>query len=253
MTDTHNVTEDHAITESLPDHPARADSAEYRKSHARMVELAKAAMSPYGNSSIQDHHGGGLWAWSDDDPQHGTPFCVRNLVGLEWSSQWVAAPAKVDRLRANAVNFYSVFPQSAAALGLRDVLDTPITDAAGVARFVDSLLNASVPLPQTLHVGLVEQHGVAGAHHYPAPLVDVQLVCRDDWPLWVTDGEGHPVAVTDPGPSAQPGSVEVQWAHPSSAHAAVLHAAHHNGTRHIVGPEHQLAQDHARRRAASAT
>ena len=51
----------------------------------------------YGQPPFEDHHGGGLWlkdatGW----------FLVRNMAGMEWSSQFCADPAKVDLLRQNA-------------------------------------------------------------------------------------------------------------------------------------------------------
>src|SRR6185437_10023082 len=70
-------------------------------------------------------------------------------------------------------------------LGIRDLLDTPITDAAGVATWTDSICNASVPLPAALHTGIFPNQKEGGVHHYPTPITDIELIKRDDFNLWV--------------------------------------------------------------------
>ena len=75
----------------------------------------------YGTASVQDHHGGGLWLKDADGW-----FMVRNLAGMEWSSQFCADPAKVDVLRRNAQRVYSGFPGVAEELGIASLLATPI-------------------------------------------------------------------------------------------------------------------------------
>lgn len=244
--------EDHAWTRQIADHPARADSPEYVRSRTALHGLiakspAVAALYgvalPVAAGGMQDHHAGGLWVAEGDDIT--APwFMVRNLVGLEWSAQFGADPAKVDLLRQNAAKLYAAFPKSAAELDITELLATPITDAAGVATWVDSICNASVPLPAESHTGTLEDkaHG-AGEHHYPLPVQSIPYTSLHPEAVFITDGSGHPVAVTPT--EAGDGSVEVQWAHPSSEHAATLHEAHHAGVRHIVTPDHQLAQAHA--------
>jgi Family of unknown function (DUF6424) len=86
------------------------------------------------------------------------------------------------------------------------LLDTPIQDAAGVAKWTDSIFNAGVPLHPGFHTGVLPGGGAqnppgaagqqpAGVHHYPMPVADIQLVKFDDFQLWLTDGEGNPAAV----------------------------------------------------------
>jgi hypothetical protein len=60
----------------------------------------------YGQPPYEDHHGGGLWL---KDAQGW--FLVRNLVGMEWSSQFCADPAKVDLIRQNARRLYAASPK----------------------------------------------------------------------------------------------------------------------------------------------
>ena len=131
----HTEREDHGWTRNIPDHPPRTDSADYVRSRTRMNAMAH-GVSPffYGPPDYEDHHGGGLWLKDDDGW-----FIVRNVAGIEWSAQFCADPAKVDQLRLNARRLYAAFPDAVAELGIRDLLDTPIVDAAGVAVWTDSI------------------------------------------------------------------------------------------------------------------
>jgi hypothetical protein len=78
-------------------------------------------------------------------------FPVRDLVGIEWSAQFSADPAKVDLLRQNPRRLYAAFPDAVEELGIRELLDAPITDAEGMSRWADSICNASLPLPAAFH------------------------------------------------------------------------------------------------------
>jgi hypothetical protein len=123
---THQEHEDHPWTIVIPDHPPRSDSPEYKHSRATMNRITRNVDGfYYGQAPYQDHHGGGLWLLDDDGW-----FLVRNLAGIEWASQFCTDPAKVDKLRVNARRIYAGFPKAVAALGIRELLDTPITDAA---------------------------------------------------------------------------------------------------------------------------
>ena len=233
--------------EEIPDHPARQDSEEYVKSRVEMNKLAP--LSPTvsgllldGTGGTQDHHGGSLWAWSGDNVETGEPFMVKNLVGIEWSAQWCADPAKVNLLRQNAALFYAMFPNSAAALGIVELLATPITDAAGVAAWTDSICNAGVPLPATHHTGEITSGGHAGVHNYPTPVAEIEFFKHADFTLWVPDENGQPMAVTPVSPRGSgDGTVEVQWAHPNSAYHAAKETAHAAGERFTLPPGHQAS------------
>ena len=188
-------------------------------------------------SKYQDHHGGGLWAYEHDDPT-GKPFLLKNLAGIEYSAQWCADPALVDELRQNAARFYAMFPKSAAALGLDELLATPITDAAGVGRWTDSLCNASIPLPAAAHTGL-PPHG-HGCHHFPAPIVDIDFFRRADFVLW-NDAEQAAVLPVAP-PGSGDGRVQLAYVAPGSP----LHKKHGKalaaGKPVILSPRHRLAK-----------
>jgi hypothetical protein len=200
----HTVTAGRPIIYETPDHPKRTDSPTYIKSRKVLGEIAKTQQGwVFGESPYQDHHGGGLWAYDEQGW-----FFVRNLLGIEWSGQFCADPRKVDRLRQNAKRFYAGFPRSAAkfkelGVDLEDLLNTEITDASGVARWTDSICNASVPLPQPAHTGFVPKGG--GVHNYPTPVTDIDFFKYDDFQLWVTDEEGATAAVV---PVAARGSGE---------------------------------------------
>lgn len=234
---THTESEDDPWSINIPDHPRRSDSPEYIRSRARMNELAREVPSLiYGPPPYQDHHGGGLWLKDE-----GGWFLVRNLAGMEWSSQFAADPAKVDILRQNARRIYAAFPGVADELGIQELLDTQITDAAGVAAWTDSICNASVPLSPLAHTGVLPKGG--GVHHYPAPIVEIEFFKQDDFQMWVTDSEGfsHAVAPVDVRGSGD-ARVRVLYSHPSSR----LHQQHRQaveaGSTLVLGPDHDLAK-----------
>lgn len=182
-------------------HPPRTDSPTYVKSRAALKKIVGSVKGWYfahGDEPYQDHHGGGLWLHDDDGW-----FFVRNLVGIEWSGQFCADPAKVDLLRRNAARLFAAFPRSAdayASLGidLPALLSTEIKTDDDVAEWTDSICNASVPLPQRFHTGTVPKGG--GVHNYPTPVTDIDRFKRDDFTLWVLDAEGNTTAVTPVAP-----------------------------------------------------
>jgi hypothetical protein len=278
---------------NVPDHPLRADSPEYVAARKQMIEIA--AQAPgliYGEAPYQDHHGGALWM---KDAQGW--FLVRNLVGIEWSAQFCADPAKVDLLRQNAKRLYDLLaPEIKQQLDPGGLLDTPIQDAAGVARWTDSIFNAGVPLQPSFHIGYLPggtstasdstaSNGTAsngtstasdgtatpadgsatpadgsapspspsegpstgqepaGVHHYPTPIVDIQLFKYDDFQLWVTDAQGNPAAVAPVAPRGSGNaSIHVLYATPGSQLAEQKQAAENVNAPLILGPDHPLAQ-----------
>jgi hypothetical protein len=247
----HDESESHPWGINVPNHPTRTDSPEYVASRKKMNQMAGQAVGMiYGQGPFQDHHGGALWL---KDSQGW--FLVRNQVGIEWSSQFCADPAKIDLLRQNAQRLYNlVSPEIKQELDPDGLLDTPIRDAAGVAKWTDSIFNAGVPLHPTFHTGVLPAGGaqsppapesaqLAGVHHYPTPIADIQLFKYDDFQLWVTDDQGNPAAVA---PVDKRGSgnasVHVLYATPGSQLAQQKHAAEKTGAPLILGPEHPLSQ-----------
>jgi uncharacterized protein DUF6424 len=191
---THVIHAGEPITYYTAGHPPRTDSAYYVRSRKALHQIIGTLSQPlFGPEPVDDHHGGGLWVYDDEGW-----FLVRNLAGIEWSGQFCADPAKIDRLRRNARRLYAGFPRSfdefkTLGIDLHKLLDTPITDADGIAQWTDSICNASVPLPRPLHTGWVPRG--CGLHNYPTPVTDIVFFKRDDFTLWVVDDEGHGVAV----------------------------------------------------------
>jgi hypothetical protein len=264
----HDESETHTWAINVPDHPTRADSPEYVAARKKMNDIAAQATGLiYGSGPYQDHHGGALWL---KDGQGW--FMVRNLAGIEWSAQFCANPVKVDLLRQNAKRLYDLLaPQIKQELDPSGLLDTPITNAAGVAQWTDSIFNAGVPLHPSFHTGVLAAPGQpasapaaadsdnsatsdsataqpgdpqpAGVHHYPTPIVDIQLFKYDDYQLWVTDEGGNPAAVA---PVSKRGSgdarVHVLYATPGTQLAQQKQDAESTNTPLILGPEHPLAK-----------
>jgi Family of unknown function (DUF6424) len=233
----HSEHEDQAWTINIPGHPVRSDSPEYVRSRTTLVQMAgQTSGLLYGQGPYEDHHGGGLWL---KDAQGW--FLVRNLVGMEWSSQFCADPAKVDLVRQNAQRLYAAFPDAAQELGIQQLLDTPITDAAGIAQWTDSICNASIPLPTPAHTGVLPTGG--GVHHYPSPITEIEFFKHDDFQLWVTDAQGNPAAVAPVGPRGSgDGRVHVLYATPGSALAGQVSQSEAQSQPLILDSSHPLAQ-----------
>lgn len=275
----HTETETHTWTVNIPDHPTRQDSAEYVAARKKMNDLASQATGLlYGPGPYDDHHGSALWL---QDSQGW--FLVRNLAGIEWSAQFCASPEKVDLLRQNAKRLYDLVPPAIKQqLDPGGLLDTPITDADGVAKWTDSIFNAGLPLQASFHTGVLTSAGQpqtppatgqgqaqdasatgaaqnppaagnpqpvedaaepAGVHHYPTPVADIQLFKYDDFQLWVTDDEGNPAAVAPVGARGSGDArVHVLYATPGSRLAQQKQQAESVATPLILGPEHPLAK-----------
>jgi Family of unknown function (DUF6424) len=233
----HDEHEDEPWTINIPGHPVRADSPEYVRSRATLTQMASQVSGlVYGTPPYEDHHGGGLWL---KDAQGW--FLVRNLVGMEWSSQFCADPAKVDLIRQNAQRLYAAFPGSAQELGITELLDTPITDADGIATWTDSICNASIPLPTPAHTGVLPTGG--GVHHYPSPITEIAFFKHDDFQLWVTDPQGNPAAVAPVSPRGSgDGRVHVLYATPGSALASQVSQSEAQSQPLILDSAHPLAQ-----------
>jgi hypothetical protein len=219
MTSTHPEKEDHPWVIAVVDHPQRTDSPAYTHSCALMHRLVATTTDwVLSGDSYEDHHGGSVWV----KDQQGW-LCVQLPLGIEWSAQFCADPAKVDLLRQYAGRVVAAFPATLpgyVSLGYHDgesLLNTPITDAPGVAAWTDSIFNASYPLPAGAHTGTLPQ--AAGYHHYPKPIVDIDHFRFSDFQLFVTDSAGLPAAVVPVSPRGSgDGRVRLLAAHADSAY-----------------------------------
>jgi uncharacterized protein DUF6424 len=253
----HTEHEDHPWTINIPDHPKRTDSATYVISRKLMNNIVSEVQKFYlGEGPYQDHHGGGLWVMDDD----GWLF-IKNLAGMEWSQQFCADPQKVDQLRQFAQRIYKAFPKSIPALKellhgenypLEAILNEQIQTPQQVARWVDSIFNASVPLNARRHTGIIDPAGhqhdsdptiEGGVHHYPTPITDIQLFKYDDFQLWVVDGEGELAAVTPAHPHGSGRSeVNVAYATPGTQLQRRLVRAHGKDQHLQLSGDHPLAK-----------
>lgn len=223
MSGTHPEHQDFPWTIAVVDHPPRTDTPAFGRSRRLMIKLV-ATLPDWvlAGDAYEDHHGGALWlkdasGW----------LCLQLPLGIEWSAQFCADPRKVDRLRQYAGRVVAAFPDTLpgyAALGYPDaaaVLATPITTAAQVAAWTDSIFNASLPLPGAAHTGVLPAG--AGYHHYPKPIVDIDHVRFDDFQLFVTDPQGLPAAVVPVAPRGSgDGRVRLIAAHPASRYLQKL-------------------------------
>jgi hypothetical protein len=227
MTGTHPEHEDFPWTIAVVDHPARTDSPGYRASRTLMNKLAAAMPDwTFGSGPFEDHHGGGIWVkdtagW----------LCLTLPLGIEWSAQFCADPAKVDRLRQLTARVVAAFPatlpgyvQAGYSRG-EELLTTTITTADRVAAWTDSIFNASLPLPVGTHTGVMPTG--AGYHHYPKPIVDINHFRYDDFQPFVTDPAGQPAVVVPVSPRGSgDGRVLLLAAQPGSPYAdRLLHGA----------------------------
>jgi hypothetical protein len=256
---------DHTEAEDKPwkvwvdGHPQRSDSKEFKtaKKVAKKILASSNGQGvlapdfftedplPQANMQIQMHHGGSIWLYDENGW-----FIVKNLAGIEWSSQFCADPAKVEVLRQTVVRLIARFPDTITKLkelgydDIETVVNTPITTADDVARWTDSIFNACVPLPAVRHTGVLP--GGDGVHHYPTPITDIDLIKRADFQLFVVDPEEHQeVAVVPRGVRGSGiGSVSVIHAEPGTR----LHAAKANAKAR--GEDLVLPSDHPIAKAA---
>jgi hypothetical protein len=194
----HDESEDRPWGIHLVDHAPRDTSPEFsaaKRVAKKILDECDEASYPYGPSPWEMHHGGSLWVKGNSGWRL---FLAR--AGIEWSMQFCADPAKVDRLRREAAELVAAFPQTLPALSAlgyeeaEQLLQTQITDADGVARWTDSLFNACVPLNRGDHQGILPT--AAGEHHYPWPIKSGDFIRYSDFQLWVTLPDQTHAAVT---------------------------------------------------------
>jgi hypothetical protein len=230
MPGTHTVSEDFPWTIAVVDHPPRENSPGYVASRKLMNQLVRTVDDwEYGAGPYEDHHGGGLWVRDDTGW-----LCVQTMLGVEWSAIFCADPAKIDKIRRHVLRFLQAFPATLpgyAELGYtraEKILSTTITTQDQVHVWVDSIFNASLPLPHPTHSGVLPQG--AGYHHYPKPIVDIDHFRYDDFQLFVTDSDGHPAAVVPVSPRGSgDGRVRLLAVHPGSPYTDRL--LHRRGLR----------------------
>ncbi|MER6267591.1 DUF6424 family protein [Streptomyces sp900105755] len=240
----------------LVEHPKRFESAHFRAAKETVHKILRQMSDtdlPYGPRPVDPgpgpkiserwemHHGGSLWVRTAD---HWLMFRAR--VGIEWSMQFCADPAKVDRLRQEAAELIAAFPLTLPALTqlgyerAEELLRTPIKDADGVEAWTDSLFNACVPLSHGNHQGILPK--VPGEHHYPWPVKGADFVRYDDFQLWVTlpDGTHGAVAPVDRRGSGD-GAVRLAFVPEGSEAAASISEAQERGLMAVLPASSDVA------------
>ncbi|MGW0283216.1 DUF6424 family protein [Streptomyces sp. NPDC003236] len=248
--------ENHPWKIRLVEHPKRFESSHFRAAKAtarKILHVMDDADLPYGPRPLgakegpadserwEMHHGGSLWVkgargW----------LMFRARVGIEWSMQFCADPAKVDRLRQDAAELVDAFPLTLPALAelgyerAEDLLRTPIEDADAVEAWTDSLFNSCVPLSHGNHQGILPS--VPGEHHYPWPVKGADFVRYDDFQLWVTlpDGTHGAVSPVDRRGSGD-GHVRLAFVPEGSAAAPALAEAQDRGLMAVLPANSDVA------------
>lgn len=242
--------ENHPWKIRLVDHPPRFDSdffkAAKRTAHKILAEATDEELPygprPVGSEPWEMHHGGSLWVKGARGWR-----MYRARVGIEWSMQFCADPAKVDRLRQEAAELVDAFPltlPALTALGYEDaeeLLRNPVKDAKGVEAWTDSLFNSCVPLSHANHQAILPSVP-PGEHHYPWPVKAADYIRFDDFQLWVTlpDGTHGAVAPVDRRGSGD-GHVRLAFVSEGSEAAHALAEAEEQGKMAVLPPESPVA------------
>jgi hypothetical protein len=246
----HQVTVGETLVENVEGHAARTDSPEFVRARSTVHKIIDSVdPNPYGTGPIQAHHGGSIWLHGGkaDNDWH----LVLNWGGIEWSAQFCCDPGKVDQLRQNAEIITSRFPETVPALerlGYSDtpILSTPITNADEIARYVDSIWNSCVPIPQPQHTGSVKASDplASGVHNYPEPMCSIPRVMRGDFIPFVVDPATKTAAVVAPVAPRHSGDgrVRVLYAEKGNPLHALHRRAHTQGASLILGPDNPVAK-----------
>jgi hypothetical protein len=243
-TSTHEQREDNPWAINIVDHPKRQESPWFRdakRTAKKILATLDASTYPYGPQPWEMHHGGSLWVLTDGG------WCMYLAhAPIEWSLQFCAHTAKVDRLRRDAKALVDAFPRTVPALeqfGYADaqaILEEAITDADGVARFTDSLFNSCVPLSRADHQGVLPKG--AGEHYYPIPIKGGDFVRYDDFVLWVTIEDGtHAAFAPVDRRGSQDGRAELLYARHGTAAGDALTVAMKANKTVIVERDHPAA------------
>lgn len=237
--------EDYPWSVFVVDHPRRAESRWFAaaKRVARKILADQATdTAPYGPGPWEMHHGGSLWVCSA-----GSWRMYLARAGIEWSMQFCADPAKVERLRQDSLALVHAFPDTLpalAGLGYEEadaILSEPIKDADAVARYTDSLFNACVPLTRLDHQGVLPAG--AGEHHYPWPVKAGDFIRYDDFELWVTMSDGTHGAVTPLAPRGSgDGRVRLLYARHGTPEGDAVAVAQREHKAIVLPPDHPLAR-----------
>lgn len=253
VTKAHGIEVGEKMYQEVGGHPPRKDSAEFVKARTTLHAILKELGDNFyghgdGDDQVQAHHGGSIWVRTDDEKW----MMVLNIVGIEWNEQFAADCTKIDFLRENAKRIVDAFPKTREALKKLGydpaVLDVPVTDEKTLGRYVDSLFNSCVPLPQKVHTGTVTSKDTfsCGIHNYPNPAWGMNFIHRADFqPFVALEGGGvaHVAPVAHVGSADR--SVRVLGVHGvDSTHPLRRqhHEAESGGNALVLEPHDPIAQ-----------
>jgi hypothetical protein len=241
----HQESESHPWSIYIVKHPQRSESpwfaAAKRTAHKILADPGPDG-PPYGPGPWEMHHRGSLWVRSA-----GSWRMYVARAGIEWSMQFCADPAKVDRLRQDALALVNAFPETLPALTklgypeADEILRDEIKDADGVERYTDSLFNSCVPLSRADHQGILPR--AAGEHHYPWPVKSGDFIRYDDFKLWVTLPDGTHGAVTPLGRRGSgDGRVRLVYARHGTPEGNAIARAQRLHKAVVLPPDHPVAR-----------
>jgi hypothetical protein len=247
----HEVVVGQPLRTMVEGHTARKDSRQFIAARAAMHKILKTfTPNPWGSGKdVQAHHGGSIWLYTGE--QNNPWRVVINWAGIEWSTQFCCDPAKIDLLRQNAVAITQGFPRTIPELkklGYKDtdILMTPVTDPAGIAKYVDSIWNSCVPIPQPQHTGAVKPGKLlaAGVHTYPEPACAIERVMRSDFVPYVIDSATKTTAIVVPVAPRHSGDGRVRVIFAEKGHPLRgLHTrARDQGEALVLAPESPIAR-----------
>jgi hypothetical protein len=252
----HSIKTGDRLEQYVEGHAARTNSTTFQQARAILQEILPmlfGGVNPWdtgkrsAHTAVQAHHGGSILV------KDGTIWrLVLNWAGIEWAEQFAADPTRVDDLRQNAEAIVRAFPLTEPgliALGLpKDhvaILHATITTQDDIGRYVDSVFNACVPIPQPQHTGTVKASTPlgAGVHNYPLPACNIPMFCRADFTPFVVDHTTGTTAIVVPVAPRHSGDgrVRVITADPASPLATEHHGAHDRGAALVLDADHPLA------------
>jgi Family of unknown function (DUF6424) len=219
------------VAEGLASHncadPAKVDLL--RQNAKRLYDLLapeiKQQLDPGGllDAPIQD--AAGVASWTDSIFNAGVPLQPSFHIGY--------LPGSTSTGSGGA---------STAPDGSGTASDATTTTSTSTSTDTTAPTDGSTPSPSP-SAGPSAGQQPAGVHHYPTPIVDIQLFKYDDFQLWVTDAQGNPAAVAPVAPRGSGNaSIHVLYATPGSQLAQQKQAAENVNTPLILGPDHPLAQ-----------
>ena len=247
VTVVHQITVGQTLVERVEGHAARTESTEFKHARAALQKIMRTIdANEFGPGPFEAHHGGSIWVKADDGWR-----LMLNWAGIEWSAQFCCDPARVERLRQNAAAITRGFPQTLPALEALDyqdidILSTPVTGTDEIKRYVDSIWNACVPIPQPRHTGSLKPADplAAGVHTYPEPMCGIPRVMRSDFVPFVVDPDTHTAVVVAPvAPRfSGDGRVRVMYAERGNPLHELKARAHTEGGALVLEPDHPVAR-----------